>query len=157
MRVDESMPRGEIQQFKAHRQDNPHNNYPRPGSPQFKAVPVSNDTEANPQKVLDDSNRDIRGHVVCIVPRPETEVADMRRIQEHADPAPETTQRRLIPRRVLIKTQYPDHSKVHPIHHVCAGPEVVQFLRQREIPRVKYRAEGPASQAAVAKRKIVWP
>lgn len=81
----------------------------------------------------------------------------MCRVQEKAEPAPETAQRRFIPRRVLIKAQYSDDSEVHPIHHVGASPKVIQFLRQREIPRMEYRAERPTCQTAVTERKVVWP
>lgn len=81
----------------------------------------------------------------------------MHSIKEDAGHGPETAQCRLLPRILLVKSEYPEDSKVHAVHHVGAGSKVVQFLCQREIPRVEYRAERPTRQATVAEREVVFP
>jgi hypothetical protein len=60
-------------------------------------------------------------------------------------------------RRVFVETKHPHHRKKKAIHHRRPSTEIIQFLRQCKIPRMKHTAKHPTREAKIAKAKIKLP
>jgi hypothetical protein len=60
-------------------------------------------------------------------------------------------------RRVFVQTKHPHHRKKQPIHDRSSSTEIVQFLRNSKIPRMKHTAKNPTREAKIAKAKIKLP
>lgn len=154
VRINHPPPRREIQQLKAHGNDDPGNNQARPGcpSPLQPLVPV--EAEPTPEQILYYTHDDVRRHVVGVVPAPETQVQDVHGVERHAEKRP-GAQYALRARRLPVKPEYADRGVVHAVHDTRARGEVVELLREREVARVEEHAEDPAGEAEVAEGKVV--
>lgn len=117
---------------------------------------VSDDTEARPHQILDDTNCDIGCHVVRIVPRPEGQIANMQRIEQNTDCCPQATQGRTVWGVLQIQAQDSNHGQVQAVQDAGASAPVVELLSDGEIPGVENHAEGPTGQSEVSKRHIVF-
>lgn len=155
--IDQPIPRREIQQFKTHGQDDPGHNHARPGCPGLGTLPVSYNTKASPQQVLDDANHHVCHHVVRVVPRPEAQIADMQRVQQDTDRGPQSAQGGTVLGLLQVQTKDSNHSQVEPEQDAGARREVVQLLGQAKVPGMENHTERPAGQSDVPKGHIVFP
>lgn len=91
MSIKQAIPRRKVQELKAHGKNDPDNNHGGPGSPWFLRPPVAIHAERDPHDVLDSTDDDVCNHVVRVIPRPETEIADMHDVKGKACANPEPT------------------------------------------------------------------
>lgn len=68
MRVQNAPNRWEIKNFQAHSTQHPQYNRHRPEPPHKSCVPVLINRKRNPHNILQDTNNNISGHIVCIIP-----------------------------------------------------------------------------------------
>lgn len=155
--INHSMPWGKVEHFQAHGQDDPCDDHTRPSRPGLEMLLVSDDTEARPHHILDNTNCNVRCHIVRVIPRPEGEIGNMQRIEQDTDCCPQTTQGGTVRGVLQIQTQDSDHGQVQTVQDAGACAPVIELLSDRKIPGVEDHAKGPTSQSKVPKRHIVFP
>jgi hypothetical protein len=156
MRINHPPPRREIHQFHAHSNDDPSNTHARPYRPRPPNSPVLHITKPAPQHIRHNANYHVRRHVVRVVPLPQRKVRDMHGIQQPAQHRPNPQCRRL-PRLRAIEPKHANWGVVQSIQHIRARREIIQLLRNIEIPHMKNHAKRPAREAHVPETQIVLP
>lgn len=105
---------------------------------------------------MDDANGDVGGHVVRVVPGPESEVGDVAGVQgeaEHRPRAPHALQGGLVG---PVPAPDADGRVVEAVHDRGAGAEVVHLLREGEVARVEDHAPEPRVQAEIPEDDVVF-
>lgn len=154
MRIQTSPPRWKVQQLKAHRQQNPRNDKPRPHCPEPSALPVFLKAEPAPQTILHDPNDHVRRHVVCVIPFVPFQIHNVRDVHAAAQRGPES-QQAFCSCPPPIHTKDPYRSVIESIQHASARSKIVQLFRDHKVSRVKYHAEHPARHAEVRECDVV--
>jgi hypothetical protein len=154
--INHTHPRWKVQQLQAHSQDDPCHTQTGPDRPGPANLLILNVTEATPECISHNSDSNIGGHVVCVIPGPEREVQDMQRIQRDAKSRPEP-QQALFPRLLPVEPEHSDGRIVQPIQHIRARSKVVQLFRNPKVSGMENHAKRPARQAHVSKPQVVFP
>ena len=154
MRIQAAPQRREVQQFQTHSHYDPRNHKARPHCPRPARLPVLIEAEPAPHQVLYDANHDVGRHVVRVVPRVPFQVRDVRDEQGYAEERPGAQNGLRLPPS-QIQAEDADQSVVQTIQDACAGSEIVQLLREAEIPGVEEHAEYPAGHAEVCQLDVV--
>lgn len=155
MRIDHPVPRRKIKQLQAHGQYDPSHNQSRPSRPcplDLLELPYR---ECSPHDVLNDSDGDVGGHVVGVVPAPERQITDMHGVESQAKHRPDT-QNRASASAFTVEAENTYWREVHAVEHARACGKVVQLLRPVEVASMEDHAEYPAREPEVSKKKIVF-
>lgn len=104
--------------------------------------------------MLHNTHRHIRSHVVRVIPDKALQIGDMRAIQRHTQDRPRSQHRPSLP-SPQIQAEDPNRRIIQAVHDARAGREVIQLLRELEIPGVEDHAEDPAGHAEVGQQHVV--
>jgi hypothetical protein len=153
--IDHAPPRRKIHQLQTHRRDDPCHADTRKHRPRAPNPLVLHITEATPEQVGQGADHDISCHVVCIVPAPQRQVANVQDVQQNAQRSPQP-QHTLLPWIIAVEAKNADGRVVQPVQHIRTRSPIVQLLRDTKVTGVEDHAEGPASQAHVTETEVVF-
>lgn len=148
--------RREVEQLEAHGHHDPGDGEAGDHGPGALGLAVLVEAEPRPHDVLHDAAGHVGRHVVAVVPAPQLQVRDVRRVHGQAEQRPGAQDGAGAGLRAVEPPQ-PHRGVVHAVEDVGARGEVVELFGEEEVAAMEDGREDPARGADVRERLVEGP